>query len=97
MTPYSDSASSFDMVDDVAGIDTPIPSPDRARASQHHDEPRRERERGEEDHGDEEDASSRTGVVARSPVRTVMYPAMGALTANTSGRATDRNPTCETL
>ena len=31
-------------------------------------------------------------VALRSPVRTVMYPAIGALIANTRGRATDRKP-----
>ena len=36
-------------------------------------------------------------VAVRSPVRTVMYPAMGALSAKTRGRATERKPTCETL
>ncbi len=38
-----------------------------------------------------------TSVAVRSPVRTVMYPAMGALMANSNGRATEMKPTCETL
>ena len=84
------------MAADVAGIDTPIPSPDRASANRTTTSP-----------DESVSVAKRTmdakrthvpnSVVARSPVRTVMYPAMGALTANTSGRATDRNPTCETL
>ena len=36
-------------------------------------------------------------VAVRSPVRTVMYPAIGALTAKSSGRATEMKPTCDTL
>ena len=33
MTPYSDSSSSLDMVADVAGLETPMPSPESASAT----------------------------------------------------------------
>ncbi len=33
ITPYSDSASSFDMVADVAGMETPMPKPESASAT----------------------------------------------------------------
>ena len=33
MTPYSDAASSLDMVAEVAGMETPMPRPERASAT----------------------------------------------------------------
>ena len=96
ITPYSDSASSLDMVADVAGMDTPIPRPERASAIRMTTSPddtvsvaKRIMEKSS--------AAVPKRVALRSPVRMVMYPAMGALMAKTSGRATERNPTWETL
>ena len=95
MTPYSDSSSSFDMVDDVAGCETPMPRPDRASATTMMTVRRglRVAKRSMETNRD----PVPTSVAVRSPVRTVMYPAMGALIANSSGRATEMKPTCDTL
>src|SRR5580704_18458716 len=96
MTPYSDSASSFAIVDEVAGMDTPMPSPDRASATtttMTADDAPSVAKITMESRSD----TVPNNVALRSPVRTVMYPAIGAHTAKTRGRATDKNPTCDTL
>ena len=71
MTPYSDSASSFDMVAEVAGMETPMPRPDRPSATRMTTSPddgpsvaNRTMERNR--------APVPNSVAFRSPVRTVM-------------------------
>ena len=71
ITPYSDAATSLAMVDEVAGRATPMPRPDRARATRMIPSP---------DDGpsvanstmDTSTAVAPATVAERSPVRTVM-------------------------
>src|SRR5271165_3690517 len=96
ITPSSSGATSLDADEAVDGVDRPLPTPDRARAT-----------RITTRDGwapswvktsiDAVRATAPATVENRSPTLTAAYPAMGATMENMSGRAVDTRPALVSL